>query len=108
MKAIAYAAIKSGKHIADEANLYDYTGVTSADVVINDTVDSFYSLNDKSGAITIDDMTATTCEVYYGARKLSSTLKDGVATVSGLDALEAGEGLEYELTVFADGKIYRS
>ena len=108
MKAVAYAAIKSGKYEGTdyETNLYGYTGVTADDVVTNDTVDSFYSLNDKSGAINIDGMAATSCEVYYGARKLSSTLEGGVVTVSGLDSLEAGEGLKYELTVFAGGKIY--
>lgn len=106
MKAVAYAAIKSGKFTANESVLYGYTGVTANDVVENDTVNSFYSLNDEKGAITIDGMNATSCEVYYGARKLSATLENDVVTVSGLDALEAGEDLEYELTVFAGGKIY--
>ncbi|MBO5479873.1 MAG: hypothetical protein J6A63_01605, partial [Clostridia bacterium] len=106
MKGVAYEAIQSGKYTASEDNLYGYTGVTSADVVTNEEVNSFYSELDKNGAITVNGLNTTDCEVYYGAKKVTASVQGGVVTVSGIEGLEAGEGKEYELTVFGGDKIY--
>ncbi len=106
MKGVAYEAIQSGKYTASEDNLYGYTGVTSADVVYNEEVGGFYSEKDNSGAIIVNGLTATDCDVYYGAKKVAASVQDGVVTVSGIDGLTVGEGKEYELTVFGGGKIY--